>query len=867
MEGEYNITCGQDGRWSDVRFYCRPNCNQPPLIPRATVDTSTGTLEGDIAVYTCGVNTVQEGFGETVCQKNGMWSEVDMYCRPDCKAPPQIPRAMIQDGPTTEGAVRFYVCDKNTQKEGIAETKCQSDGTWTPISLYCRPDCGMPPRLPNSFIQAPGPTTEGSEIVYGCIENHVSKGDPSIFCKENGLWTTPTLNCIPDCGKPALPPGILPIPDDVSTLEGSVITLQCEDDDDVPEGDATLKCGSDRRWSLSNFYCRPDCGKPPVIPRTTIKGLEGGTLEGATIMYYCDENTDPSGNPTSVCTKDGVWSPVTIKCTPNCGEPNDISRAILREGGTIEGSVRIYDCKPGTVTEGSNSIVCQSNGLWSRSDLYCRPDCGAPRQIERATVSPGSTLEGSVRTYTCDANSKAEGDIVTTCRIDGTWSNINLYCRPDCGMPPTIARATVRPGETTEGAVRTYICDADTKAKGDPTINCQNNGQWTISTLTCEISVVVPPEETLPPGSDVCDKCIMRNGVGFNPHPESCYKFVQCYFGANGEIRSAIRSCPFGQYWDQDALTCKLAKQVSCPKEKCQLPVLKSYAMDHVKNCRAFWKCILGKSYGMCCPEGKRYKPYVGCVSDPTCTDACPPMSAGLGSCDSRPIFGVPAKFEQYVPGYGWREMPCAPGTQYNPSECGCTTNVPVQQTDKICRPEVYLPFDSDTNDRSGSGVYIENYNVSVVQGVAYFNGDAELVIPRFANFEYKEIVVAFNYLETPPSQEVTALVSNSDCCTANPTLAVVKSYRNVHFLAKCNGGLVTTFQLPLHLGNWNRVFYIHDTQKLEGRVNGVEMSKWAIGQVQKTHTAIHIGYGKGFRNFKGYMDDFTIFLCKPVYL
>lgn len=121
--------------------------------------------------------------------------------------------------------------------------------------------------------------------------------------------------------------------------------------------------------------------------------------------------------------------------------------------------------------------------------------------------------------------------------------------------------------------------------------------------------------------------------------------------------------------------------------EKCQLPVLKSYAMDHVQNCRAFWKCILGKSYGMCCPEGKRYKPYVGCVDDPTCTDACPPMSAGLGSCDSRPIFGVPAKFEQYVPGYGWREMPCAPGTQYNPAECGCTTNVPVQQTDKSTYP------------------------------------------------------------------------------------------------------------------------------------------------------------------------------------
>ena len=117
-----------------------------------------------------------------------------------------------------------------------------------------------------------------------------------------------------------------------------------------------------------------------------------------------------------------------------------------------------------------------------------------------------------------------------------------------------------------------------------------------------------------------------------------------------------------------------------------------------------------------------------------------------------------------------------------------------------VCRPEVYLPFDTDTSDKSGSGVYIENVNVSVVQGVAYFNGEAELIIPRFANFEYAELVVAFTYLETPPSQGVTALVSNSDCCTSTPTMAVVKSYRNVHFLAKCNGGLVTTFQLPLHV-------------------------------------------------------------------
>lgn len=58
-----------------------------------------------------------------------------------------------------------------------------------------------------------------------------------------------------------------------------------------------------------------DCGPPKQIQRTTIKGLEGGTLEGTTIMYICDDNTDPSGNPSSVCTEYGIWSNVTIKCT------------------------------------------------------------------------------------------------------------------------------------------------------------------------------------------------------------------------------------------------------------------------------------------------------------------------------------------------------------------------------------------------------------------------------------------------------------------------------------------------------------------------------------------------------------------------
>lgn len=56
-------------------------------------------------------------------------------------------------------------------------------------------------------------------------------------------------------------------------------------------------------------------------------------------------------------------------------------------------------------------------------------DCGAPPFITRATVSSGITLEGSIRTYTCNANTLTQGTINTRCQLDGKWTAVDLYCR------------------------------------------------------------------------------------------------------------------------------------------------------------------------------------------------------------------------------------------------------------------------------------------------------------------------------------------------------------------------------------------------------------------------------------------------------
>lgn len=63
---------------------------------------------------------------------------------------------------------------------------------------------------------------------------------------------------------------------------------------------------------------------------------------------------------------------INFSLTAICGNPPLIERASVIANSTAEGGVAIYTCFSGTVTEGSTSIVCQNDGFWSHTNLYCR---------------------------------------------------------------------------------------------------------------------------------------------------------------------------------------------------------------------------------------------------------------------------------------------------------------------------------------------------------------------------------------------------------------------------------------------------------------------------------------------------------------
>ena len=63
---------------------------------------------------------------------------------------------------------------------------------------------------------------------------------------------------------------------------------------------------------------------------------------------------------------------------------------------------------------------------------------------------------------------------------------------------------------------------------------------------------------------DLCSGCLIDQGTGFNPYPGDCTKYVQCWRD-NNRVMGTIKSCPFGQFWDRDALACRPALSVHCP--------------------------------------------------------------------------------------------------------------------------------------------------------------------------------------------------------------------------------------------------------------------------------------------------------------
>ncbi|KAM8761275.1 sushi domain-containing protein 1 isoform 3-T5 [Acanthopagrus schlegelii] len=250
-------------------------------------------------------------------------------------------------------------------------------------------------------------------------------------------------------------------------------------------------------------FCKVvDCGRPASVEDAVLLSVTGTTYASVAI-FGCDEGFMwRSGDNSSVCGADGQWRGATIVCEAvDCGFPPAFNHShMLWNKSSRMGTEVLYQCNSGYHNVGMGNVsTCTAAGRWETPSMLCEETlCGRPTIIENTeqvwnnNSSPGSTV-----LYFCkEGFSNKGGHNVSICNENGQWTSPTLSCQEIlCGDPPILPHTGhVWNGSSTPGNTVTYYCKIGFYySEGENISLCTSNGYWTKPNISCkEVDCGVP---------------------------------------------------------------------------------------------------------------------------------------------------------------------------------------------------------------------------------------------------------------------------------------------------------------------------------------------------------------------------------------
>ncbi|XP_036953207.1 sushi domain-containing protein 1 isoform X3 [Acanthopagrus latus] len=243
-------------------------------------------------------------------------------------------------------------------------------------------------------------------------------------------------------------------------------------------------------------FCKVvDCGRPASVEDAVLLSVTGTTYASVAI-FGCDEGfVRRSGDNSSVCGADGQWRGATIVCEAvDCGFPPAFNHShMLWNKSSRMGTEVLYQCNSGYHNVGMGNVsTCTAAGRWETPSMLCEETlCGRPTIIENTeqvwnnNSSPGSTV-----LYFCkEGFSNKGGHNVSICNENGQWTSPTLSCQEIlCGDPPILPHTGhVWNGSSTPGNTVTYYCKIGFYySEGENISLCTSNGYWTKPNISCK---------------------------------------------------------------------------------------------------------------------------------------------------------------------------------------------------------------------------------------------------------------------------------------------------------------------------------------------------------------------------------------------
>ncbi|XP_069557700.1 sushi domain-containing protein 1 isoform X1 [Brachyistius frenatus] len=238
-----------------------------------------------------------------------------------------------------------------------------------------------------------------------------------------------------------------------------------------------------------------DCGRPASEEDAVLLSVTGTTY-GSVATLACDDGfVWRSGDNSSVCGADGLWTGRSLVCEEvDCGSPPALphSHMLWNKSSRMDAEV-VYECNSGYHNVGKgNGSVCTAAGRWERPSVLCQEIlCGNPPLIESTEqVWNNESTPGSTVLYVCkDGFYNEGGRNVSICNENGRWTLPTLSCKEVvCGDPPLLPHTgQVWNGSSTPGSTMTYYCNTGFyHSEGSNVSLCTINGYWTKTDISCK---------------------------------------------------------------------------------------------------------------------------------------------------------------------------------------------------------------------------------------------------------------------------------------------------------------------------------------------------------------------------------------------
>ncbi|XP_025752695.1 sushi domain-containing protein 1 isoform X2 [Oreochromis niloticus] len=238
-----------------------------------------------------------------------------------------------------------------------------------------------------------------------------------------------------------------------------------------------------------------DCGPPALLEDTFLLSVTGTTYSSVA-TFICDEGfVWRRGDNSSVCGAEGLWSEPNMVCEEvDCGSPPAVPHSrLLWNKSTRMGTEVVYQCNSGYHNVGKGNVsICTAAGQWAGPSVLCREIlCGNPPVIEfTGQVWSYNSTPGSTVLYFCkDGFYNKGGNNVSTCQENGQWTSPTLSCQEIlCGDPPNLPHTgQLWKGSSTPGSTVIYYCKKGFyHSDGNNVSVCTINGYWTKPDISCK---------------------------------------------------------------------------------------------------------------------------------------------------------------------------------------------------------------------------------------------------------------------------------------------------------------------------------------------------------------------------------------------